>query len=306
MMPLPLGKSVWKSFPSVHIPKKYSFSSAREYLELIPEVRFSELGIIVEKTQKDRRNDEEDDDDFFDYTLPTQEDRKRHFVDGTLKRADIFIDSGRVLSLEDCQKDKHYFVKGLVKASMKNLIYGVNIAISQNSGKVCLADCCCWAKALGRCAHVVAVLLLIGRHVQQQGHAGKYLFLNIYTLFSSSLNLINGHWKLTRNAQTLTISLATAKHAFGIRNLTRRNSFTLEMKRSTWTLASAIILEEMTSRAVTSVLPCAKAGMNRLTSYSSIRSSMSNPLSAITASPGLRYSKKPESSTMFLSEMFPS
>ncbi|KAK3931967.1 Ribonuclease Y [Frankliniella fusca] len=157
MMPLPVRKSPWKSFPSVHIPNKYSFLSAREYLERIPEVRFSELGIIVQKSQNDRGLDEED--DLFDYSLPTQKGR-----------ADIFIDSGRVLSSEDCQKEKHYFVKGQVQASMRNLVYGVNIAISQESGKVCLADCCCWAKALGRCAHIVAVLLLIGRHVQKQGH----------------------------------------------------------------------------------------------------------------------------------------
>ncbi|KAK3929613.1 Ubiquitin carboxyl-terminal hydrolase 4, partial [Frankliniella fusca] len=106
--PLMTTGAVWKPFPIAHIPNGYPSHKAREFLEAIPEVRFSyEEGVVLAEA-KEKDSDEED---LFDFSQPTQQDRKRLFVDGTLKRANCFIDSGRVLSILDCQRDTHYFVK---------------------------------------------------------------------------------------------------------------------------------------------------------------------------------------------------
>ncbi|KAK3917476.1 Ubiquitin carboxyl-terminal hydrolase 8 [Frankliniella fusca] len=163
---MPTG-AVWKPFPSAHIPNGYSSHKAREFLEAIPEVRFSyEEGVVLAEA-KEKDSDEED---LFDFSQPTQQDRKRLFVDGTLKRANCFIDSGRVLSILDCQRDTHYFVKAQVQASMATQFYTVQIMIAKASGKICFTECKCKARALSRCCHIMSVLLLIGRHVLKRGH----------------------------------------------------------------------------------------------------------------------------------------
>ncbi|XP_034239421.1 uncharacterized protein LOC117644250 [Thrips palmi] len=170
---MPIG-ALWKPFPSVHIPNNYSSSKARDYLERIPEVRFSyaEGVILVKDKEGETREttDDEEEDDLYDFSQPTQEDRKKLFVDGTLKRANNFIDSGRVLSVLDCQRDTHYFVKAQVQASLRNKFFTVQIMMAKGSGSICFTDCQCKAKALGRCCHIMAVLLLIGRHVANRGH----------------------------------------------------------------------------------------------------------------------------------------
>jgi len=176
---MPIG-AVWKPFPSVHIPNNYSSSKARDYLEKIPEVRFSYAeGVILVKDKEGKTDDDDDDDDdedhddLFDISQPSQEDRKKLFVDGTLKRANNFIDSGRVLTILDCQRDTHYFIKAQVQASLKDRFFTVQIMMAKGSGSICSTECQCKAKALGRCCHIMAVLLLIGRHVANKGHEGK-------------------------------------------------------------------------------------------------------------------------------------
>ncbi|KAK3931075.1 Ubiquitin carboxyl-terminal hydrolase 2 [Frankliniella fusca] len=160
----PWGPSLFKPFPSVHIPNKYSSWKAKQYLNQIPETRFSyEGGVEAVESEPDSQG-------LVDFSVSTQSDRKNIFVDGTLRRANNFIDSGRVGTIKDCQRNDHYFVNAMVHASFKNITYEVTAAISKKSGSVCAAGCNCKARALGRCCHVMAVLLLIGRHVENQGH----------------------------------------------------------------------------------------------------------------------------------------
>ncbi|XP_052131459.1 uncharacterized protein LOC113206488 [Frankliniella occidentalis] len=163
----PWGPSLFKPFPSVHIPNKYSSVKAKEYLKQIPETRFTYDGGVeaVEAVES-----EPDSQGLVDFSVSTQSDRKNIFVDGTLRRANLFIDSGRVVTIKDCQRNDHYFVNAMVHASYRNVTYEVTVTISKKSGSVCAAGCCCKARALGRCCHVMAVLLLIGRHVENQGH----------------------------------------------------------------------------------------------------------------------------------------
>ncbi|XP_052124808.1 uncharacterized protein LOC113214347 isoform X1 [Frankliniella occidentalis] len=161
---MPVGNKVFQPFPSVHIPNKYSSAKARDYLDLIPNIRFSYVGGVE---SEDGDGDEQV---VVDFSQPTQQDRKNIFVDGTLKRANQFIDSGRVLGITDCIRNLHYFVKADVRASYVADTYKVSVMISKNHGNVCFAECTCKARALARCCHIMAVLLLIGRHVESKGH----------------------------------------------------------------------------------------------------------------------------------------
>lgn len=185
---MPTG-AVWKPFPSVHIPNGYSTHKAREFLEASPEVRFSYEEGVVLAVEKERDSDEED---LFDFSQPTQQDRKRLFVDGTWKCANCFIDSGRVMSILDCQRDTHYFVKAQVQASMAKKFYVVQIMIAKASGKICFTECKCKARALCRCCHIMSVLLLIGRHVLNKGHEGNLIYLLTFAWASLILETFRG------------------------------------------------------------------------------------------------------------------
>ncbi|KAK3909669.1 Putative ubiquitin carboxyl-terminal hydrolase 50 [Frankliniella fusca] len=174
---MPVGNKVYQPFPSVHIPNNFSSAQARDYLDLIPDIRFSYEGGVQCAVA------DENEEEIVDFSQPSQEERKNIFVHGTLKRANNFIDSGRVLGISDCIRNEHYFVKADVGASFMDVVYKISIMISKRSGNVCFAECSCKARALGRCCHIMAVLLLIGRHVESQGHEGKCIFLHhIYSI----------------------------------------------------------------------------------------------------------------------------
>ncbi len=172
---MPFGPKIFQPFPSAHIPNNYSSEKARDYLDLIPEIRFSYKGGVQSGNGHEFEEEVE-----VDFSQPTQKDRKNIFVDGTLKRANNFIDSGRVLGITDCIRNLHYFVKADVQASYVNTTYKVSVMIAKLSGHVCFAECTCKARSLGRCCHIMAVLLLIGRHVAAQGHEGKCTFSFAY------------------------------------------------------------------------------------------------------------------------------
>lgn len=184
---MPAGTGVWHPFPSVHIPDNYSSAKVTEYLANIPLFRFSHTeGVIaVEEVGSD-------DDEVFDFTQPTQEGRKAMFVASTLKRADLFIRSKKIREMLDCVRDKHYYVKAEVRASFRDLTYNLSTMIARASGNVCLAECSCKALALGRCCHITAILLLIGRHVQRHGHEGE--------IFSFTLHVFTLVWRRTKGA----------------------------------------------------------------------------------------------------------
>ena len=94
----------------------------------------------------------------------------------TISRGELFVNSGRVISVSDHVKENHYLVKATVHASFRNIVYVVVITIAQGCGSVCNGTCTCKANAFGRCCHIAAVLLLINRHIMEFGHEGGWSF----------------------------------------------------------------------------------------------------------------------------------
>ncbi|KAK3908153.1 Ubiquitin carboxyl-terminal hydrolase 8 [Frankliniella fusca] len=168
-----VGFTMWKPFPSIHIPQKYDYHKIEEYFDNIPEVVFSVAVGVVSRTQ------DASDDEVFDASLPTPDDRKRKYLTNTLGRGNLFVDSGRILSVYDYEKNGHYFIKSMVHASLMNKVYMTMLTIASFHGDVCNAICTCKANALGRCCHIAAVLLLIHRHIQTAGHEGELKKLHL-------------------------------------------------------------------------------------------------------------------------------
>ena len=82
-----------------------------------------------------------------------------------------YIDSGLVHDLSDNKTNEHYFVRAHVWLSMQSdFPHNVNIILSRKSGAVIHASCSpCKTWELGRCSHVVAVLLTLVDHVNNHG-----------------------------------------------------------------------------------------------------------------------------------------
>ncbi|KAK3929477.1 Putative ubiquitin carboxyl-terminal hydrolase 50 [Frankliniella fusca] len=113
---MPLGLSVFKSFPSAHIPNGFSFDKATEYLQQIPLTRFSyEHGVQSVECEPDEEC-------LLDFSQPSDGVRKNLSVNGTMQRANQFVNSGRVLSVMDCERGDHYFIKADVHASYRTLL----------------------------------------------------------------------------------------------------------------------------------------------------------------------------------------
>ena len=73
--------------------------------------------------------------------------------------------------MEVCQTNKNYFKRGQVHHSMKaEKPLKVIVVLSGITGFVKFTQCDCEAAALGRCAHVTAVLLMLSDYVAKHGH----------------------------------------------------------------------------------------------------------------------------------------
>lgn len=77
------------------------------------------------------------------------------------KNGQRYLDSGFVYDVSDNKTVKNYFIRAHVWSSMKNqLPHNLLVILSVHSGAVIYALCeSCKADALGRCSHIVAVLL---------------------------------------------------------------------------------------------------------------------------------------------------
>ena len=91
-----------------------------------------------------------------------------HMTDKPFSAGRKYVISGFVHDMTDTKSDDHYFVRAHVWPSMKSdLPHNVTIILFLHSGAVIHASCVpCKASELGRCSHVVAVLLSIVDHVK--------------------------------------------------------------------------------------------------------------------------------------------
>lgn len=99
------------------------------------------------------------------------EDGLGHMTDKPLKNGRKYVDSGFVHNMMDTVNCERYFVRAHVWPSMRTEFpHNVIVVISVNSGAVLHASCePCWASSLGRCSHVVAVLVSVLDYVKKHG-----------------------------------------------------------------------------------------------------------------------------------------
>ena len=94
-----------------------------------------------------------------------------HMTDKPLCNGRKYVYSGFVNELTDTKTDNYYYVKAHVWPSMNtDFPHKFLIVLSVKSGAVVHASCDpCKASALGRCSHVVAVLLSLVDRVHKHG-----------------------------------------------------------------------------------------------------------------------------------------
>ena len=145
-----IPKSGWCPFPSQDIPKLFNYGHVYHYaLESLPAVFNDPIC---------------SDDDETDHGLG-------HMTDKPFRNGRKYVDSGFVHDMTDVKTENHYFIRAHVWPSMRNnLPHNVLVILSVNSGAVIHASCSpCKVSELGRCSHVVAVLLSLVDHVKTHG-----------------------------------------------------------------------------------------------------------------------------------------
>ncbi|KAK3931160.1 Filamentous hemagglutinin [Frankliniella fusca] len=157
--PLPPNKD-WQPFPGYNIPKGFSKEAVDRYLEDdCPTFKFShDCGVRFE--------DSDDPDDDFD----VEQEPVQYQVKSNVRRGTKYLKSGNILSVLDNYDGVHYYVKAQVQASMEDVIHVVRATFIEASGEIVDCSCECKARALKRCSHIVAVLLLLLEHIDTKGH----------------------------------------------------------------------------------------------------------------------------------------
>ena len=143
-----LPEKNWKPFPSKDIPPLFNYGHVYHYaLESLP------------ASSNEREFEDEDDQGL------------GHMTDKPFKNGRKYVESGFVHDVEDNRTQDHYFLRAHVWPSMRgDLPHNVSITISVHSGAVLRAKCePCKVSALGRCSHVVAVLLFLVDHIKKHG-----------------------------------------------------------------------------------------------------------------------------------------
>ena len=146
--------SGWKSWPSYDIPAQFNYGHVYFYaLELLPS---NTSNVINENTSDESENEDEG---------------LGHMTYKPFKNGQKYLDSGFVHDVSDNKTVKNYFIQAHVWPSMKNqLPHNVLVILSVHSGAVIYASCePCKADALGRCSHIVAVLLMLLDHIKEHG-----------------------------------------------------------------------------------------------------------------------------------------
>ena len=146
-------KTGWKAFPSQDLPSLFNYGHVYHYtLESLP-------------TLPGEKNCNEEDED------GEITSRIGHMTDKPFSNGRKYVDSGFVHDMTDTKTDDYYYVKAHVWPSMNtDFPHNVLVVLSVKSGAVIHASCHpCKASELGRCSHVVAVLLSLVDHVQKHG-----------------------------------------------------------------------------------------------------------------------------------------
>ena len=88
-----------------------------------------------------------------------------------LRKGRLILSSDFVVNIQDnTMLNGDYLLRVHVHHSMKNTTpLNVCVHISLTSGSVKKCTCTCAASALGRCAHVTALLLHLGNYVKENG-----------------------------------------------------------------------------------------------------------------------------------------
>ena len=181
-----MGANAWKSFPSVHIPEKFTREKLCEYFRALPPVTYSNgQGVLaaLQPYQPDVDSESDSDMDEEDELPCTEElqSQPRDFnalckraVMKCIDRGERYKHYGFVIkpSIVDAMRD-HYFLKAQVNASMEQDMRSISVTISKDSGDICNATCTCKASALRRCGHIAAVLLTVLHHIALSGHEGN-------------------------------------------------------------------------------------------------------------------------------------
>ena len=149
-------KAGWKAFPSQDIPSLFNYGHVYHYaLESLP---------CVPHDDSINSGDENDNNNL--------DNGLAHMTDKPFSSGRKYVDSGFVHDVTDNKTDEHYFVRAHVWPSMKTeLPHNIEITLSRKSGAVIHASCLpCKASALGRCSHVVVVLLFLVDYVKEHGN----------------------------------------------------------------------------------------------------------------------------------------
>ena len=147
----PLRQDVWKKWPSRNLPRMFNYGHVYHFLVE------SVSGMIIEDSSWEESDGNE-----------TAEDT---ITEKPLRKGDRLWKSEFIDDVHDNEDNRDYYVRAHVHHLMKNdLPLAVHITLSKVTGYVKKATCSCKARALNRCAHVAAVLLMLDDYVKTNGH----------------------------------------------------------------------------------------------------------------------------------------
>ena len=147
----PLRQGVWKKWPSRNLPRMFNYGHVYRF----PVESVS--GMIIE----DSSGEEGDENEAAEDTT----------TEKPLRKGDILWKSEFIDDVHDNEDNRDYYVRAHVHHSKKNdLPLAVHITLSKATGYVKKATCSCKARALNRCVHVAAVLLMLDDYVKTNGH----------------------------------------------------------------------------------------------------------------------------------------
>ena len=145
----------WTMFPSQDIPVNFNYGHVYHYItESVNHLFLPNSGTLDQDENLDDNIDDED-------TVTAKPLRKGYWL----------VRSGFLENIEDCLTNENYFLRGHVHHSMKaEKPLKVILVLSSIPGFVKFTQCDCRAAALGRCAHVTAVLLMLSDYVAENGY----------------------------------------------------------------------------------------------------------------------------------------
>ena len=149
-VPVTVPQTGWKAFPSQDLPSLFNYGHVYHYaLESLPTL-----------PRKKNYNEEDEDEEFTSGI--------GHMTDKPFSNGRKYVDSGFVHDLTDTKADDYYYVKAHVWPSMNtDFPHNVLVVLSVKSGAV--VHQLHVIPELGRCSHVVAVLLSLVGHVRKHG-----------------------------------------------------------------------------------------------------------------------------------------